>query len=106
MEDDEFSFAFRRFLKKNVPDVDAARLLLRMADRPDVWWEAERAEAGDPIQRFRRSGLLLTAQDGKVRYAPRNEALHQHVETLAQAYDERPVTLIRVIYAMQDSGDD
>lgn len=29
-------------------------------------------------------------------------ALGSHVETLAQAYEQRPVTLIRLIYALRD----
>jgi hypothetical protein len=34
---------------------------------------------------------------------PADPALQAHVKTLAQAYEERPVTLIRLIYALRDS---
>ena len=34
---------------------------------------------------------------------PANPELDAHVRTLAQAYKERPVTLIRVIYALRDT---
>jgi len=37
-----------------------------------------------------------------VRYRPATAQLDAHVRTLAKAYEERPVTLIRIIYALRD----
>ena len=113
VEDEEFSAAFCRFLRTNVPDIDAARLLLRIAERPEIWWEMTQlraqigaemtpAHAKAHLQRFRKSGLLRAAEDGRVRYAPADRELRRLVETLAKAYAERPVTLIRIIYAFRD----
>ena len=39
-----------------------------------------------------------------MQYRPGHSALDSHVRTLAQAYQERPVTLIRVIYALRDTS--
>ena len=37
-----------------------------------------------------------------MKYQPASELLAARVQTLAQAYRERPVTLIRVIYGLRD----
>ena len=47
--------------------------------------------------------LLLLVQGEPQRWWAGPEALDANVGTLAQAYRERPVTLIRVIYALRDS---
>jgi len=54
------------------------------------------------LQRFRKSGLLQAGKDGTVRYAPASEELQWHVQMLSQAYEKRPVTLIRIIYALHN----
>ncbi len=36
-------------------------------------------------------------------YRPPSEAHAAHVGTLAQAWEQRPVTLVRLIYALRDS---
>jgi hypothetical protein len=35
-------------------------------------------------------------------YRPASDALARRVATLAQAWEERPVTLVRLIYALRD----
>ena len=45
---------------------------------------------------------MLSVADNRYQYRPDNEFV-VHVERLAQAYSQRPVTLIRVIYAFRDS---
>ena len=45
---------------------------------------------------------IAAGADKRVQYRPRGGELDAHVATLAQAYRERPVTLIRVIYALRD----
>ena len=116
MEDADFSDEFCRFLQAAVPAVDAAELLLLLADRPEQWWSADEAreklrpaggnlahaEAVRYIDGFIAAGLLERGEDGKVRYLAAAEKA-AHVRTLAQAYEERPVTLIRMIYALRDA---
>lgn len=117
MEDADFSDDFCRFVQSAVPAVDAAELLLWLADRPDAWWHPPEALAklrpagvtmSEPdatryLEAFIAQGLLESGPDRRLRYRPASEVLARHVRTLAQAYEERPVTLIRMIYALRDS---
>jgi hypothetical protein len=112
MEDFEFSDEFCRFLQAMIPAVDAAELLLVFHRKPDVALTIDEAvtklgpgiahdEAEKYVLTFAGRGILA-GQDGRFRYQPPPE-LAAMVETLAQAYSQRPVTLIRVIYALRDS---
>jgi hypothetical protein len=112
MQDVEFSDEFCRFLQTAIPAVDAAELLLLFYGRPDAWLGAQDALAklgpgiapGDVqkyLEAFVGKGLLESAE-GKYRYRA-DPASAAHVETLSQAYLQRPVTLIRVIYALRDT---
>ena len=115
MQDAQFSDAFCRFLQTTIPAVDAAETLLFIADRPDRWWSLEELIAGlrpnvvlaegdgaRYVEAFVAAGLLETREDRRFRFRAADERL-EHVRTLAQAYEERPVTLIRVIYALRDA---
>jgi DNA-binding IclR family transcriptional regulator len=112
MEDVEFSDEFCRFIQLAIPAVDAAELLLVFHRKPEAALNAQEAVAklGPGIARgdaekylsvFVANGLLEPV-DGRFRYRLENAAA-AHVETLSQAYLQRPVTLIRVIYALRDS---
>lgn len=112
MEDVEFSDAFCRFIQAAIPAVDAAELLLVFHRKPEASLGAQeamarlgpgisRADAEKYLSAFVALGLLEPA-DGKYRYRAANETA-AHVETLSQAYLQRPVTLVRVIYALRDS---
>ena len=116
MEDAAFSDEFCRFVQTAIPAVDAAELLLVVADRPDIWsstrelldrLKPKASMSEEDAQRhvgvFQQHGLVEMDSDRKVRYRPDREDLASHVRTLAQAYEERPVTLVRVIYALRDS---
>jgi hypothetical protein len=117
MEDAAFSDEFCRFLRAAAPTVDAAELLLLLQREPGRWWTAQEAvsalapaasvseaEAARYFGIFQGSGLLAVGPDKRVQYRPGFAELDAHVRTLAQAYSERPVTLIRVIYALRDSS--
>ena len=117
MEDAAFSDDFCRFLHGAVPSVDAAELLLLLEREPARWWSAHEAlEALLPgatlsdadvaryLALFQSGGLIAVGPDKRVQYRPAHSAVEAHVTTLAQAYRERPVTLIRVIYALRDSN--
>lgn len=116
MEDSAFSDEFCRFIQTAVPSVDAAELLLALSQREDTWWTpAELAAALRPgsaisdaealryLDLFQARGLTAVGPDKRVQYHPANAGLREQVATLAQAYKERPVTLIRVIYALRDT---
>jgi hypothetical protein len=116
MEDAAFSDEFCRFLRVAVPTVDAAELLLLLQRERERWWTADEAaralypgaslSEADAVRYFgifQGNGLLGTGEDRRVQYRPAAGELDGHVRTLAQAYSERPVTLIRMIYALRDS---
>lgn len=116
MEDADFSDEFVRFLR-TVPSVDAAELLLLLSRERERWWSAPEAAAAlapttslseSDIVRyfgvFQANALIAVGPDKRVQYRPGHSGLEAHVATLAQAYLERPVTLIRVIYALRDSS--
>jgi len=76
MEDVEFSDEFCRFVQLRVPTVDRAEALLEMyRARDDHALQAAGLNEGD---------------------------VATHLPILAQAYEQRPVTLVRLIYALRD----
>ena len=116
MEDAAFSDEFCRFLRTAVPSVDAAELLLLLQRERERWWSAaDAAQALKPVSSiteadaaryfavFQAGALIAVGPDKRVQYRPADATLGAHVGTLEQAYRERPVTLIRVIYALRDS---
>ena len=115
MEDAQFSDEFCRFLQTNVPSVDAAELLLLLLRDPARWWSAteivgalkpaplSEADVTRTLEAFLARGVIAQGADKRVQYHPASDELDGYVRTLAQAYSERPVTLIRVIYALRDS---
>jgi hypothetical protein len=99
------------------PTVDAVELLLLLRSTPQQWWSARDAHGAlapdaslseaDATRYFgvlHRHGLAALAPDGSVQYRPATPELERHAQTLAQAYLERPVTLIRVVYALRDQN--
>lgn len=116
MEDAAFSDEFCRFLRTAVPSVDAAELLLLLQRERERWWSAaDAAQALKPVSSiseadaaryfavFQAGGLIAVGPDRRAQYRPGDAALEAYARTLEQAYRERPVTLIRVIYALRDS---
>jgi hypothetical protein len=115
VEDSAFSDEFCRFIQTCVTSVDAAELLLKLAEQADRWFEpADLARSLGPatsmseselaryVAQFQAGGLIAIAPDKRVQYRPASGTHAKHVEMLAQAYRERPVTLFRVIYALRD----
>lgn len=116
MEDAEFSDAFCGFIQANIPSVEAAELLLALVRQPDEGLSAAQAlartapgggltqaEAARLLEAFRARGLVSSEPGQGYRYRPISEELRLHAETLARAYNERPVTLVRIIYALRDA---
>jgi hypothetical protein len=116
MEDADFSDDFCRFLQSTIPAVDAAELLLLLRRTPGTSWSASElaaqlrpsvpiaeADAAKYLDTFHARGLAAMGQDRRARYNPGTEELRMYGDMLALAYKERPVTLIRMIYALRDS---
>jgi len=113
MEDVEFSDEFCRFIQTAIPAVEAAELLLLFHQRAGESISADEAvdklgpgitiaDASKHLELFQSRGLLASFAGNRYRYRPDNE-LAAHVDRLAQAYSQRPVTLFRIIYAFRDS---
>lgn len=115
MEDSAFSDEFCRFIQTSVTSVDAAELLLQLSRQPERWFEpaalakslvpsttVSDADLSRYVGQFQAGGLVEVASDRRIRYRPASGTHAQHVDMLAQAYKERPVTLFRVIYALRD----
>jgi hypothetical protein len=115
MEDADFSDDFCRFLQTAIPAVDAAELLLLLRRTPEVCWTAaaaaaelrpsvpiSEADAGRYLEAFQARGLIAAEEGAGVRYRPASDELRMYGDMLALAYKERPVTLIRMIYALRD----
>src|SRR5688572_914028 len=114
MEQD-FSDEFCAFVQSALPSVDAAEFLLHLttlagsfnpsdavvAMRPAV--SLSDAEGARLVALFQARGLLAPGPDLGLRFAPASAELAAHVATLARLYDQRPVTLIRLIYALRDA---
>ena len=101
MEDAAFSDEFCRFLHALVPNVSAAELLLELRARGDRGVLPRSNPDRLILESFVRHGVAAALADGFVYRAP--EEVERHVNTLAQAYKERPVTLFRIIYALRDA---
>ena len=95
-----------------MPSVDAAELLLVLASEPQRLWQPGElaaylgmmakvtdADVEHYLEQFRAAGLIAASHDGRVRYSPQDKCSVAHVEMLSLAYQERPVTLFRTIYA-------
>ena len=103
MEDADFSDDFIGFLQACVPSVQAAELLLQLAADPAVETRPRDPAEARILQSLHVAGLAMASVDQAYQYRPANDTLQGYVRTLAQAYEERPVTLIRIIYALRDS---
>jgi hypothetical protein len=116
MEDSAFSEEFCGFIHTAIPSVADAELLLLIFKHPARWWalpELRRelppdvnlteTDTSNRLEALRSRGLVEFDGEKRVRYRAASDALDAQVRTLAQAYNERPVTLIRMIYALRDS---
>jgi hypothetical protein len=116
MEDSDFSQEFFGFIRAAIPSVSAAELLLLLFNHPVRWWtlpellrelpadvRISEADAGACVETLRSYGLIEFDAEKRLRYRAQSETLDRQVRTLAEAYNQRPVTLIRMIYALRDS---
>jgi hypothetical protein len=112
MEDFEFLDDFCAFIQSEIPTVGAAELLLVFHRKQEEAITIEEVmaklgpgigagEAAQYLNRFHGRGLL-SSENERFRYRKESELTAQ-VDKLALAYVQRPVTLIRIIYAFRDS---
>jgi hypothetical protein len=113
MSDPDFPSELRSFIRDYVPDIDAAELLLLLARNPHSRYdiaamlqEVRPTIIAEPAARrylahFRERGLIAE-KDDTYQYGPASPELEEIVRALTKVYNERPVTLVRVIYALKD----
>jgi hypothetical protein len=113
MTSPEHNDALRNFIRDCVPNVDAAELLLllaRSSERDFGLTElAQRlrpAEVPEPTLKKYLSDFIdcgLVAQsDAGYRFSGASPELSGVVDALARLYNERPVTLVRMIYSLRE----
>jgi hypothetical protein len=114
MDSPEFSDALCDLIKAAIPALEAAEILLILFRNADSAFTAEQlthlaepaavseAETAKYLETFRLFGL--TSWDaGRYQYRASSDDLDQLVRQLARAYNERPVTLVRLIYTFKDA---
>jgi hypothetical protein len=111
----ELTEEVRHLIHSSVPTVDALELLVLLVRRPGRTWtlpqliEALRPTVlPEPVLReylagFKTQGFLVEAAGGAFEFHPPPGPRAGALAALLTAYDERPVTLIRTIYAIADS---
>jgi len=100
----------RLFIRANIESVDQFRILLFLRNHPEQEWnvlsicaklylrlEAATAELAKPEAR----GLLTSSEEPKrYSYNPCSPELENMVKKVAQFDQERPITLIKLIYSL------
>jgi DNA-binding IclR family transcriptional regulator len=96
-----------RFIVRRLPTYRAVEILVHLARDPARTWtagEIAAALAGLPeggvregLEHLVREGLVAVEGEGRFRYAPSADELRDAVTLLVDAYDRRPVTLVRLM---------
>ena len=105
-----------QFIRSCIPTYDAAEVLLFFASHLDRAYAAEEvvvamrpteltvAAVKEYTAVFATRGLIVEKAHGTFLYAPNSAELERAVGELADAYDERPVTLIKMIDTLHVPG--
>lgn len=114
MTDPDFPEALRSFIREHIPDVDAAELLLLLAASPERRYDlasilgellptvVPEAAARKHLALFQERGLIVSTQANTYQYKPDSQQIDGLVRALTKVYNERPVTMVRMIYALRD----
>lgn len=97
-------------LLRHIDCVDQLDLLVLLFNSPQTEWSVAAASqvvhcpsgvAQAQLEGLAGRGFLAArvTTDKVYRYSPASEALHQEARALVQTYQERPVTVIRFLYA-------
>jgi hypothetical protein len=115
MTDSDFPEPLLRFLESCIPNFSAVELLVFLAGHADTPWSSDEiVRAIQPVvitgpaveeylALFKAKGLVKDMPDARFQFAPASTELAEAVAALSHAYNERPVSLIRTIYAFADS---
>jgi len=115
MTNSELPTALIELIQHCVPSFPAAELLVFVAQRPQSPWTLDSLMAELPRDAFTRAslasllllfnsrGLMQEGPPGTFCYKPVSKSVEEAVALLVTAFNERPVTLIKTIYALADS---
>jgi hypothetical protein len=115
VNDRELPEHVRRFIHSDVPNIDALEVLLVFARRPgEVVTPRAVVDAIRPtavsesvvrayLAMLQAHGVLTVRGDDGFAYYPRSTDVARAVDGLLAAYNERPVTLVRTVYAIADA---
>lgn len=109
------SAAVCAFINAFIESIDHLRVLLVLARQPDrVWSVGEVCSATalpistvtTQLQRLTALGLIVAIAEpaGTFKYGPRAAEFEQMVQELILLDDQRPVTLIRLVYARKSGS--
>lgn len=110
---DQFPEMLSEFIRRYAPSLSAVEMLVFFAGKPGSMWTFEElignfktrgfseAVVSEHLKQFCQAGLLRE-DAGRFSYRAENAQLAEAVELLMAAFNERPVTLIRTIYALAD----
>ena len=113
MTDADFPEELIRLIQGSIPTVDALHLLVPISQQPDRLWKPdELVKALQPVPMtvsaiaeylalFQTQRLVIEPQVGQYQYRPGSPDLEAAVCSLIKAYNQRPVTLIRLVYALR-----
>jgi hypothetical protein len=115
LDESAFTAGFCDFIRACVPSFEAAAVLVCLAREPQRALSAAAivdrlhasvsittGEVERSLELFEARGLVVVGADKAARFQPRSYQQEGHARTLARAYDENPVTLVQLIYALRD----
>ena len=114
VQNSELPAAVLELIRTSIPSMDALEILIFMARNPGRAWSVAELREGmapsvvsDAVARdtlkSMKVGGLVTSDGQAFRFSPASPELAAACDGLLLAYNERPVTLIRTLYAIADS---
>jgi hypothetical protein len=110
---DQFPETLLEFIRRCTPSLSAVEMLVFIAGKPEATWTLEELTknfkprgfnelvVAEHLKQFSQMGLVRE-EAGRFSYRADNPPFAAAVELLVTAFNERPVTLIRTIYALAD----
>ena len=101
----------RRLIESSIPTLEALEIVLLLARDPGREWQASlvprllpsaqvtEAAVLEYLRILADQGIVAKRDEHRFVYAPRTPELTRAVEGLIIAYHQRPVTLIKAVYA-------
>ena len=115
MDESAFTAGFCDFIRACVPSFEAAAVLVCLVNDPRRSWSAAGivdslhasvsitvTEVERSLDLFEARGLAARSPDRSACFRPSGYFQEANSRTLARAYEEKPVTLVQLIYALRE----